>query len=175
MTLTTDLTCDLGHEFPRSNLEIAIFWNIWLIVKDKTCEYFGRVNVLFVNNFRSTFCFHHMKPPHMEPPPGGCCLAAQEWPLPKCSFFCPLWLTKLLEIGQGCSWTWSDLSDNGVWSNDGLLRRNSGNVTLELLVSCYIIVPDCPGIVHRPASAYWPSHSELAVFIYLDIGVYSTE
>ena len=108
-------------------------------------------------------------------PPGDCCLAAQEWPLPKCSFFCPLWLTKLVEIGQGCSWTWSDLSDNGVWSNDGLLRRNSGNVILELLVSCYIIVPDCPGIVHRPVSAYWPSHSELAVFIYLDTGVYSTE
>ena len=25
MTLATDLACDLGHEFPRSNLEITFF------------------------------------------------------------------------------------------------------------------------------------------------------
>ena len=61
MTLTTVLTYDLGNEFPRSNLRIAIFSKYLTSSSNiKMSEFFGWVNILFVNNIWSTFSFHHM-------------------------------------------------------------------------------------------------------------------
>ena len=61
MSLTTDLTCNLGHEFPRSNLRIAIYSKYLTSSSNmKKSEYFEWVNNLFVDNIWSTFSFHHM-------------------------------------------------------------------------------------------------------------------
>ena len=59
MTLTTDLTCDLAHEFPRSNNRIAIF-SKYLTSSPKTSEFFVWVHILIVINIWYPFSFHHM-------------------------------------------------------------------------------------------------------------------
>ena len=61
MTLTSNLTCHLGHEFPRSNLGIAIFSKYPTSSSNiKKSEFFGWVNNLFVTNIWSMLSFHHV-------------------------------------------------------------------------------------------------------------------
>ena len=61
MTLAAVLTRDLGNEFRRSNLKIAIFSKCLTSSSNtKKSEFFGCVNILFVNKIWYMFSFHHM-------------------------------------------------------------------------------------------------------------------
>ena len=60
MTLATDLACDLGHQFPRSNLEIAISTKYLTWSQKNKKGLIPWMVWYFVNNIWPTFCFHHM-------------------------------------------------------------------------------------------------------------------
>ena len=60
MTWTTDLTSDLGHEFPKSNLEIVISTKYLTLSPKNKDGWILWMVWYFVNNIWPTLCFHRM-------------------------------------------------------------------------------------------------------------------